>query len=65
MQNQIPEKETLKGKYKNTKFKSKRCEIVKSNDRIIRKVKICKRSERVNPKIELLKNSKVQIMQKM
>ena len=58
MQNLIPEKETLKGKYKNPKLKSKRCEIVKSNNRIIQKVKICKRSEIVNPIIELLKKFK-------
>ena len=35
-----PEKETQKGKMKNTKVqKSKRCENVKSNNRIIQKVR--------------------------
>ena len=38
-----PEKETQKGKMKNTKFqKCKRCENVKSNNRIIQKMRKCK-----------------------
>ena len=54
------EKETQKGKYKNLKIKkSKRCEILKSNNRIIQKyVQICKRCEIVKSRNRIIQKSK-------
>ena len=62
--------ETQKGKYKNPKVQiSKRCEIVKSNNRIIKKigkfknkkVQICKRCEIVKSNNRIIQNPRVKI----